>query len=142
MRPLRAPFTEWLRACNERFARYSGSQFSPHELPGGPPCADQAAIREVTKLCKVKDCRKRVVKPRQKYCVVCAKARKRAANCDHIWRKRHHDVGKLDNSPIRAEGLTKTETQARYDDPKAPFSPPSFPTDEEPRQPSEPRETQ
>jgi len=34
---LPAQFMEWLRACNERFARFSGSQFSPQELPGGPP---------------------------------------------------------------------------------------------------------
>jgi hypothetical protein len=31
--PLPAQFTEWLKACNERFARFSGSQFSSHELP-------------------------------------------------------------------------------------------------------------
>jgi len=93
-------------------------------------------VKLATKRCL--ECHKREIRSRQKYCAHCARKKKRESNRDHIWRKRHHEVGKLDNSPIRAEGLTKTETQARYDDPKAPFSPPSFPTDEEPRQPSEP----
>jgi hypothetical protein len=43
MTPMPAQFTEWLKACNERFARFSGSQFSPHELLGGPPHQDKAA---------------------------------------------------------------------------------------------------
>ena len=89
-----------------------------------------------TKLCL--DCRKREVRPRQKYCAQCARKKKRESNRDHIWRKRHHDVGKRKNSPIRAEALAKPQKQTRYDDPKTPFSPSSFPTDEERRQPSEP----
>jgi hypothetical protein len=69
--PLPAQFTEWLRAHNERFARFSGSQFSPHELPGGPPYEDKAAVRQATKRCK--DCEKRKVKLRQRYCSVLRK---------------------------------------------------------------------
>jgi len=48
MTPLPAQFVEWLKACNERFARFSGSQFSAHELPSEEkvpttakrPCSD------------------------------------------------------------------------------------------------------
>jgi hypothetical protein len=37
MTSLPAQVREWLKACNEQFARHSGSQFSPHELPEGLP---------------------------------------------------------------------------------------------------------
>jgi hypothetical protein len=128
MTPLPAQFTEWLKACNERFARFSGSQFSPHELPGGPPDEDKAAVLQATKLCK--DCRKREVK-RKKYCPDCARKRKRESNRRHIRRKRGSDVGKLANSPIGAEPLTNAEKQVGYPHPKAPISQSSFPTGQE-----------
>ena len=51
MTPLSAPFMEWLRACNERFARFSGSQFSAHELP-----SDEKVLAAVKRVCL--DCRK------------------------------------------------------------------------------------
>jgi len=126
MTPLPAPFTKWLKSCNERFARFSGSQFSPHELPGGPPYENKAAVRQVTKLCL--DCRKREVKPRQKYCPGCARNRKRKSNRRHIRRKRGLDVGKLANLPIGAEALTNAEKQGGYPYPKAPILGRSFPT--------------
>jgi hypothetical protein len=129
MTPLPAQFTEWLKACNERFARFSGSQFSPHELKGGPPYEDKAFVRQATKLCK--DCRKCEVRPRQKYCPDCARKRKRESNRWHIRRKRGLDVGKLANSPIGAEPLTKAEKQVGYPHPKAPISESSFPTGQE-----------
>lgn len=103
------PLPEWIRAANERFARFSGSQFSPHELPGGPPYEDKAAVRAATKVCR--DCRKREVKPRQWYCPDCARKHKRDSNRRHIRRKRGLDVGKLANSPIGAEAVTKAETE-------------------------------
>jgi hypothetical protein len=123
------PLPEWIRAANERFARFSGSQFSPHELPGGPPYEDKAAVLQATKLCK--DCRKREVKPRQKYCSDCARKRKRESNRRHIRRKRGSDVGKFANSPIGAEPLTNAEKQVGYPHPKAPISQSSFPTGQE-----------
>jgi hypothetical protein len=123
------PLPEWIRASNERFARFSGSQFSPHELPGGSPYEDKAAVRQATKLCM--DCRKREVRPRQKYCRDCAMKRKREANRRHIRRKRGLDVGKLANSPIGVEPLTKAEKQVGYPHPKAPILESSFPTGQE-----------
>jgi hypothetical protein len=72
--------------------------------------------RLATKLCL--DCHKREVRPRQKYCAVCAKVRKRAANRNHITRKRRRDVGKLVNSPTGAEALTKPEKQVGYPHPE------------------------
>jgi hypothetical protein len=123
------PLSEWIRASNERFARFSGSQFSPHELPGGPPYEDKAAVRQATKLCR--DCRKREVRARQKYCPDCAKKHKRESNRRHIRRKRELDVGKLANSPIGAEELTKAEKQVGYPYPKASFLGPNFPTRQE-----------
>ena len=81
MTPLPAPFTEWLKTCNQQFARFSGSQFSPHELPGGQPGENRAAVRQATKLCR--DCRKREVRPpRQKYCPVSFPARGMHARAD------------------------------------------------------------
>lgn len=120
------PLPEWIRGSNERFARFSGSQFSPHELPGGPPYEDKAAVRQATKVCR--DCRKREVKPRQKYCHVCARNRKRESNRRHIRRKRGLDVGKLANSPIGAEALKKAEKQVGYPYPKPSILGSSFPT--------------
>jgi hypothetical protein len=111
-------FTKWLRTSNERFARFSGSQFSPHELPGGPPCEDKTAVRQATKICKGKDCRKRVVRMRQKYCSVCSKNRIREQKREHMRRKRGLDVESVADSPIGAEALTKTKMQGGYDDPQ------------------------
>jgi hypothetical protein len=54
---------------------------------------------------------------RQKYCPTCAKTRKRKSNRQHIRRKRHHGVGKLADSPLCAEGLTKAVPTTRYMDP-------------------------
>jgi hypothetical protein len=120
------PLPEWIRAANERFARFSGSQFSPHELPGGPPYEDKAAVRAATKVCR--DCRKREVKPRQWYCPDCARKHKRDSNRRHIRRKRGLDVGKLANSPIGAEAVTKAETEVGYPYPKTSILGSSFPT--------------
>jgi len=126
MTPLPAQVREWLRACNERFARFSGSQFSPHELPGGPPCEDKAVVRQVTKLCR--DCRKREVKLRQKYCPVCSKTRSRESKRKHMRRKRGSHVEKVANSPIGAEALMKAETRGGYPYPKTSILGSSFST--------------
>jgi hypothetical protein len=82
--------------------------------------------KRVTKLCL--DCRKREVRPRQKYCPDCASKHKRESNRRHIRRKRGLDVRKLANSPIGAETLTKAEKQVGYPNPKASFLGPNFPT--------------
>src|SRR6516164_4472655 len=116
MTPLPAQFTEWLRACNERFARFSGSQFSPHELPGGPPNEDKAAVRQATKRCR--DCGKREVRLRQRYCLVCSISRIRKSKRKHMARKRGLDVEKVTDSPVGAEALTKIEMQVGYHHPK------------------------
>jgi hypothetical protein len=120
------PLPGWIKVANERFARFSGSRFSPHELPGGPRYGDKAAVRQATKVCR--DCRKREVKPRQWYCPDCARKNKRDSNRRHIRRKRGLDVGKLANSPIGAEALTKAEKQVGYPYPKTSISGSSFPT--------------
>ena len=86
--------------------------------------------KRVTKLCL--DCRKREVRPRQKYCPDCARKHKRESNRRHIRRKRGLDVGKVANSPIGAEPLTKAEKQVGYPNPKAPILGSSFPTPLEP----------
>ena len=126
---LPAQFMEWLKSCNDRFARYSGSQFSPHELPEGPPCLDKAAVRQATKRCK--DCGKREVRTRQRYCSVCAKNRKRESKRRHMRQKRASDVEKLANSPIHAETLTKPEMQGGYNDPKTTKTASNFSTQKE-----------
>jgi hypothetical protein len=87
-------------------------------------------VERATKLCL--DCRKRQVRPRQKYCPNCARKRKREANRRHIRRKRALDVGKPANSPIGAEALTKPKTQGGYDYPGTTISGSSFPTAEVP----------
>jgi hypothetical protein len=126
MTALPAQFTEWLKASNERFARFSGSQFSPHELLGGPPHQDKAAVRQATKLCV--HCRKREVKLRQKYCPVCRKTRVRESKRKHMRRKRGLDVEELANSPIATEALTKPETQSGNHHPKTSIRASSFST--------------
>jgi hypothetical protein len=83
MTPLPAHFTEWLKACNERFARFSGSQFAAHELPGGPPHENKPAGWQATKLCR-EECCKREMKGRQRYCLDCARKEKRESNRRHI----------------------------------------------------------
>jgi hypothetical protein len=120
------PLPEWIRAANERFARFSGSQFSPHELPGGPSYQDKAAVRRAIKLCK--NCRKREVKGRQRYCPHCASNRKRESKRKHMRRKRGLDVEKLANSPIGTEALTKAEMQSGYHHPKTSNRASSFST--------------
>jgi hypothetical protein len=124
MTPLPAPFVKWLKACNERFARFSGSQFSPHELPSG-----EKVLTAVKRLCL--DCRKREVKPRQNYCHICAKNRKRESDRRHARAKRRLDVGKTENSPIGVEALTKAENPLGYTDSKTPILKSSFPTGQE-----------
>jgi hypothetical protein len=126
MTPLPAQFTKWLKACNERFARFSGSQFSPHELAGGPPYEDKAAVRQATKLCM--HCRRREVKLRQKYCPVCCKTRNRESKRKHMRRKRGLDVEKLANLHIGTEALTRPETQSGYHHPKTSIRASSFST--------------
>jgi hypothetical protein len=123
---LPAQFMEWLKSCNDRFARYSGSQFSPHELPGGPPCEDKAAVRQATKRCK--GCRKREVRPRQRYCPACSKIRTRKSKKEHMRRKRGLDVEKVANSPIGAEALTRPEKQVGYPHPKTSIRASNFST--------------
>jgi len=129
MTPLKAPFTEWLKSCNERFARYSGSQFSPHELPEGPPCLDKAAVRQAAKRCK--DCGKREVRGRQRYCPNCARNHIRGSKKEHMRRKRGLDVEKVANSPIGAEALTKPKMQGGYDDPQTAKTASNFSTQKE-----------
>ena len=86
-------------------------------------------VKRATKLCL--DCRKREVKPRQKYCHVCAKNRKRESDRRHARAKRRLEVGKTENSPIDVEALTKAENQLGYADSKTPILEPSFPTRQE-----------
>jgi hypothetical protein len=120
MTPLPMQFTKWLKACNERFARFSGSQFSPHELP-----SEEKVSTAVKRLCL--DCRKREVKARQRYCSVCAKKRNRESKRQHMRLKRGFDVEKLANSPIRAEALTRPEKQVGYPHPRTSILDPVFP---------------
>ena len=122
--PLPASFTKWLKACNERFARFSGSQFSSDELPGG-----EKVLTAVKRLCL--DCRKREVKPRQRYCYVCARNRKRESDRRHARAKRRLDVGKTENSPVGVEALTKAEKPVSYTYSKTPILESSFPTRQE-----------
>jgi hypothetical protein len=129
MTPLPVQFMEWLKTCNEQFARFSGSQFSPHEPPGDQPGENKAAVRQATKLCR--DCSKREVKPRQRYCSVCAKTRNRESKRKHMRRKRGSDVEKVANSPIHAEALTKPEKQGGYNDPKTTNTASNFSTHKE-----------
>jgi len=82
--------------------------------------------QRATKLCL--DCRKREVKPRQRYCSVCAKNRKRQSKRRHMRRKRGLDVEKVANSPIGAEGLTGPEKQGGYPHPKTSILGSSFST--------------
>ena len=124
MTPLPVQFAEWLKTCNERFARFSGSQFSSHELPSG-----KKILTAVKRLCL--DCRKREVQLRQKYCRVCARNRKRESDRRHARAKRRLDVGKTENSPIGVEALTKAENKVRYTDSKPPILASSFPTQQE-----------
>jgi hypothetical protein len=121
MTSLPAQFMEWLKACNERFARFSGSQFSSHELP-----SEEKASNAAKRLCL--DCRKREVKARQRYCPHCARNRKRDSKRRHMRLKRALDVEKLANSPIGAEALTKPETQGGYHHPKTSIPGSSFST--------------
>ena len=85
--------------------------------------------KRVIKLCL--KCRKREVRPRQKYCPDCARKQKRESNRRHIRRKRGLDVGKLVNSPIGVEALTKAEKQDGYPYPKPSILGSSFPTPQE-----------
>ena len=126
MTPLPPQVREWLKACNERFARFSGSQFSPHELPEGPACEHTAALRQATKLCK--DCGKREVKPRRRYCAVCSKTHIRESKKKHMRRKRGSGVEKVANSPTGAEALTRPEKQVSYHDPQTSILGSSFST--------------
>ena len=87
------------------------------------------SVKRVAKLCL--DCRKREVKPRQKYCHICAKNRKRESDRRHARAKRRLDVGKTENSPIGVEALTKAENQVGYTDSKTPILASSFPTQQE-----------
>jgi hypothetical protein len=84
--------------------------------------------KRATKLCL--NCHKRKLRTRQKYCPPCASNRKRESNRRHIRRKRGFDVGKLGNSPIGVEAVTKPETQGGYDYSQMSISRPSFPTGE------------
>jgi hypothetical protein len=121
MTPLPAQFMEWLKTCNERFARFSGSQFSSHELP-----SEGKVSNAVKRLCL--DCRKCELKPRQRYCSACAKKRNRKSKRQHMQRKRGLDVEKLANSPIGAEALTRPEKQVRYPHPRTAILGSSFST--------------
>ena len=124
MTPLPAQFTEWLKTCNERFARFSGSQFSSHELP-----SEEKVSNAVKRLCL--DCRKREVKARQRYCPHCARNRKRESKRRHMRRKRGSDVEKVANSLIGAEALTKSKMTIGYPDPKTSILGSSFSTGQE-----------
>jgi hypothetical protein len=74
------------------------------------------------------DCHKREVGPRQKYCQVCGRIRKREKQREHMRRKRGCDVEKLANSPIGAEALTKHLDQGGYTDTKSAFPASNFST--------------
>jgi len=78
-----------------------------------------------------KECRKREVGLRKRYCDACAKSRKREKT-RLAMRKRRCDVRKSEDSLIRAEALTRAENKVRYDDTRTSFSTSSFLTREEP----------
>jgi hypothetical protein len=103
-------FTEWLKACNERFARFSGSQFSPHELP-----SEQTVLTAIKRVCR--ECRRREVRQRQRYCPDCAAKNNRQSKRRHMRRKRGLNVEKFANWPLGAEPLTKAGTQGGYHHP-------------------------
>ena len=82
--------------------------------------------RRSIKLCP--DCHKRELEPRQRYCATCGRIRKRNSKRQHMRLKRRSDVEKREISPIRAEALTKPETQGGYHHPKPPILGSSFST--------------
>jgi hypothetical protein len=94
------------------------------------PAKTKATVkRQAIKLCL--DCRRREVRPRQKYCPMCARIRKRASKSKHMRTKRGSDVEKLANLPIRAEALTKADLQVRYNDPQTTKTASNFSTQKE-----------
>jgi hypothetical protein len=102
-------------------ARFFGSS---HRMYPGLFTAKQHVAK---RMCR--ECKKREVGPRKKYCEACAKSRKREKT-RRAMRKRRCDVRKSENSPIAAEELTRAENKSRYDDPKTSCSPSSFLTSE------------
>jgi len=75
--------------------------------------------KAATRLCL--DCRKVVVEGTKRYCSKCAAARHRAAKRKSA-RKRRLNVDKTENSPIRAETLTRADKRPRYSDSKTSVS--------------------
>jgi len=97
-----------------------------------PADAKTTVKQQATKLCL--DCRRREVRPRQKYCFTCARIRKRASKRQHMRTKRGLDVEKFANSPIQAEALTSADTKTCYSDSGASVSDSSFSTRQPPAQ--------
>jgi hypothetical protein len=96
-------------------------------LPAG--AKTNVRLQRATKLCL--DCRRREVRPRQKYCRSCAGMRKRASKRQHMRTKRGSDVEKPADSPLRDEALTKADSQVRYDDPQTTETASNFSTQKE-----------
>jgi len=80
------------------------------------------------KLCR--DCKKREVEPRKRYCARCAKIRKRESKRRHMREKRGLAVEKTEISPIGAQTLTKAEVTNSYHHPQTSISDASFSTGE------------
>jgi len=71
--------------------------------------------RRATIVCR--NCRKVEVQGIKRYCEKCAIERQRKSHRDAMRRKRELGVTKTRNSPVPAEALTKTDSQARCNDP-------------------------
>jgi hypothetical protein len=84
--------------------------------------------KRATILCR--NCRKVEVQGIKRYCGKCAAGLRRKSHRESMRRKR--DVTKTEQSPLRAEALTRPENEGRYNDPKTSFSTPGFLTSEGP----------
>jgi hypothetical protein len=98
------------------------------------PAGVNTGVRPQHAIKQCLDCRRREVRPRQKYCLTCARIRKRASKRRHMRAKRGLDVEKLANSPLRAEALARLDTKTCYSDPGVSVSDSSFSTRQPPAQ--------
>ena len=83
--------------------------------------------QRVIKLCR--DCRKREVESRRRYCSTCAEIRKRKSNRRHMRLKRGSHVEKTEISSVGAQALTTAKTTIGDHHPQTPILPSSFSTD-------------
>jgi hypothetical protein len=81
------------------------------------------------KLCR--DCGKRELEPRKRYCARCAKIHKRRSKREHMRAKRGSDVEKQEISPIGAQTLTKAKITIGYHHPQTSIRGSNFSTSPE-----------